>query len=235
MFNIDAGGGFARLERRLSDMPRQIPYALSLALTDVAQQVRKAEYDEALRVFDRPTKWTLNSLRVKPASKSDLTAAVYFREFAAKGTPANKYLGPQVWGGERSLKRAEIALASKGNRGFPRGTYLVPGKKMKLDKHGNVPRGTIVRILSDLQASSDTGQNRNAAKKSGKYFVGTPGGAPLGVYMRKRDRVEPMLIAVKTPKYSIRLHFGLVAETVTARELMPAFERAARRVRLTAR
>jgi len=233
MFKVDAHGGFERLERRLREKPRQIPFAAALALTETARQVKQAEYEAMPKVFDRPTPFTLNSLRVKSATKQDLTAAVFFREFAAKGTPANKYLGPEVFSGERQLKRSEVALAARGL--IPKGTYLVPGKKAPLDKYGNLTRATVVRVLSDLQASNDSTQNRNADKKRGRYFVGRPGGAPLGVYLRKESGVEPILIAVKKPNYPTRLHFGLIAETTSRRHLGLAFERAARKVMRTAR
>src|SRR3546814_8034127 len=53
------------------------------------------------------------SLYVKPATKTRLYANVYFREFASKGTPAVKYLGPEVYGGKRRVKRSEERRVGK--------------------------------------------------------------------------------------------------------------------------
>lgn len=73
----------------------QIPFAAVVAMTRTAQAVRDVQLTEMRRVFDRPTPYTMNSLFVQPATKRRPQAAVGFKEFAGKGTPAWKYLGPR--------------------------------------------------------------------------------------------------------------------------------------------
>ncbi len=230
-FKISARGDFERLAKRLGASADQVPFAAAVGLTRTAGKVKQAERDEMARVFDRPRPWTLNSLRTKPATKRDLRAEVWFREFPQS---ANKYLGPQVFSGERLLKRSEEQIARKHTAA--RGKFFVPGAKAKLDRYGNVNRGALVRIISDLQVSSDGTQNRNAENKAGKYFLGQPGKAPLGVYMRKDDGgVEPVFIAVEKPMYKRRFPFFEIGGQTAKRELLVEFERAVKQAMATRR
>lgn len=50
-------------------MRRQLPYATSVALNRTAEAVRQALVQQTQQVFDRPTPYTLNALRVARASK----------------------------------------------------------------------------------------------------------------------------------------------------------------------
>lgn len=221
-FKIAARADFEKLAKRLGATQDQVPFATALALTRTASKVKEAERAEMARVFDRPRPWTLNSLRTKSATKRDLRAEVWFREFPQS---ANKYLGPQVFSGERLLKRSEEQIARKNTAA--QGKFFVPGQRAKLDRYGNVSRGALVRIISDLQVSSDSTQNRNADKKAGRYFLGSPGKAPLGVYLRKDDGgVEPVFIAVDKPMYKKLFPFFEVGGQTARRELLTEFDRA---------
>jgi len=149
---------------------RQLPFAIAVALTRTGQVIKNAEISEMRRVFDRPTPFTLNSLMLRPATKQRQYAEVWFKDFAPKGTPAAKYLLPQVRGGSRSNKRFEGALRHGGVLG--RDEYAIPARGAPKDSYGNVRRGLYQRILSDLGSSRDASQN---SKGSGKFFVGTIG------------------------------------------------------------
>src|SRR5690606_984943 len=99
---------------------RQLPFAHSLIANRLAQQVKKNELDVVRARFDRPTRWTLNSLQLKPGNKNKPQARVWFRSFAPKGTAPDKYLQPQAFGGARGPKRMEKAMLAMG--------YLKPGQ-----------------------------------------------------------------------------------------------------------
>ena len=225
MFNVNFSRDLAKFQRTLDEAgKKQFPFAAAVALTRTAKAVHAAEIASMQDVFDRPTRFALNSLFVKPATKSRLFAHVYFREFAAKGTPAVKYLGPEVYGGKRRIKRFERALQHAGKMG--KDQAAVPGKAVKLDKYGNMRPGEITRILSALRASSDASQNRNANKRS-KYFVGAPGGAPMGVWKRKGRKlvdIEPVLIFIDIPSYQPLLPFHETAVKVSQATFPQAFK-----------
>ena len=97
---------------------KQIPFATSQALNDVAFDARKALQAQALKKLDKPTRFTINGFQVKKSTKRNLTAVVFIE---AKRW---KYLKYQVLGGTRRPKGKAIGL---------------PTSNVKLNKFGNVP------------------------------------------------------------------------------------------------
>lgn len=91
------------ITRQLGIAEKQIPFLTAYALTKTAQDIKDAEYKLIGQVFDRPTRFTLNSLFVRPATKSNLVASVEFKE-GFGSVPAWRYLGPHVDGGGRQKK-----------------------------------------------------------------------------------------------------------------------------------
>lgn len=220
---------------------RQLPFAGILAATMSARAARDGLHAEMGRVFDRPTRFTLGSLRVAPATRDDRLAVVFFRDFAEKGTPAGKYLLPQVAGGDRRPKRFENAMRNAGQLGP--GEFLVPARGYPLDAHGNLSRGLYQRILTQLRASRDAGQNETAAsgarrKRRGgsSFFMPQPGsGLPRGVYERRMGAlggIRGVMMAVGQPRYTARFDFfGVgerIARAVFPRQLFEALRRAVR-------
>src|SRR5690606_7438019 len=80
--------------------------ALNWTAADAAEEVQH----EMRKVFDRPTPYTIRGVGVWKAKPGSLVAAIGLKGAAGKGTPATKYLAPQVYGGERGMKRFEKAL-----------------------------------------------------------------------------------------------------------------------------
>ena len=162
----------ARLNSNRRD---QIPFATAKALTKSVQIARDELAVMTTKVFDRPTPYTQNAFYVRPATKAKLVASVGIKDEAPKGTPADRYLRPQIEGGGRNLKRMERALQSKGL--MPGGSYAIPGAQAPLDAYGNVPAAFIVRVLSDLQAFGEQGYTANrkgkrrGAKRTNYFFV----------------------------------------------------------------
>jgi hypothetical protein len=208
---IDASAAIARLK----DLQlRQLPFAMARALTWMAQDIAKEERRAMTQVFDRPTPGTLDSLYVLPATKQNLRAEVGIKQDRAKGVSAAKYLAPEIFGGPRRQKRSELSVSFKvGGRTI----YMVPASGMKLDAYGNVPKGTMTKILSGLKASLDPYQNRTARSArrgtTAQYFIGSPaaGRLPLGIYERRDRRIVPLFIFVRQPQYRVRLPFFDIA------------------------
>lgn len=87
----------------------KLPILTARALTETAKGL-KAEVEKKLpQVFDRPTRWTLNSVMMMSASYKDAnpSAYVWFKDISEKGTPAAEYLLAEIFGGGRRLKRYE--------------------------------------------------------------------------------------------------------------------------------
>jgi hypothetical protein len=77
---FDVRDNFPQVKRLLDAQQRQMPFAVALALTRTAQDVKRAEQAEMRGVFDRPTPFTLNSLFTKPATKQSLEARVWVKD-----------------------------------------------------------------------------------------------------------------------------------------------------------
>lgn len=216
---------------------QQLPFATSVALNRVAQKAKVAIVKEMSRVFRRPIPYTLNSVFIKASTKNNLVAEVSLKNWASKGTPAAKYLLPEIMGGSRSFKRSEMWLQNKGM--LPLGEYMAPGLGATLNSYGNMNPGQLVQVLSVLNAlpgGALTGKQWNAlAKKNGRrnapeFFVGRPGGGtlPLGVWQRTKTGVKPILIFISSPSYQSRLNFTGVIEQVYTANFQDEFNKALR-------
>lgn len=266
MVKIDVRGfDVSQVVRGLDRLQReQIPFAMALALTQTAKDVQAAEQKEMRDVFDRPTPYTLRSLFLRPATKQRLEAQVFFKDESGttgKGTPATKYLLPQVFGGLRNQKRFERALqrSAKLPPGHDQEIYAVPGEGARLDSFGNLSRGQIVQILSDLRlleqvagakqnrltraevAARRAGGDKRVRYKRAKYFIGAPGDGrlPLGVWEYIRSAfgrgIRPVLIFVSRPQYEPRFDFFDVGRRVADKEFVLNFRVALTRALATAR
>src|SRR4051794_26909518 len=78
---------------------RQVPFATAKALTATADAARIAVTRSLPHVLDRPTPFTLRSVRISPARKSDLTARVFVMDKQAE------YLAIQETGGDATPKK----------------------------------------------------------------------------------------------------------------------------------
>lgn len=233
----------AELPKLYVDVDRHMRFAASLALNRTAEQVRQAINAEMATRFDRPTPYTLRALRVRRADRDNLVAHVDFKDaVAGKGTSADRYLSPQVYGGGRAKKRSERALEAAG---MSAGRYMVPGAGATLDQYGNVSRGQIVQVLSYLQAFGESGYRANATARSRKrvaklgrseggfkkiggvqYFVsrgkdtqanGRRQPLAAGVWRKTGIHgvdVKPVFLFTEAPQYQPLLPFYEVAESV---------------------
>ncbi len=230
--------------------PRQWTYAIATALNEVAKRVKAREVEAMAETFDRPTPFTLNSLRINYARKDKLEAGVRFKD-PTKLTEREHYLLPEVYGGDRQQKRFEGLLWSRGL--LPFGKMLVPASGARKDAYGNVVRGVYSQILSQLYAQHDPIQNttrRSRARRRGRatFFMGRPGGGRLGIYervtgglaggwpgSRLSNRVVPVFLVTDPPKYRPVFPFFNIAEQTTTLTIATEFDRAVRRALETTR
>lgn len=240
MFRLDARGLREGLAELTQIEQRQIPFATAVALTETAKLIKSAVEDDMRSVFDRPTPYTMNALRLVPATKQKLEARVWIKGEADGAAPATRWLTPEVYGGPRNNKRSESLLRARGI--LPEGKFVVPGKGMKLDSYGNIGRGQLQKILSGLGAQGDRLQNstdsRRSAGNRSRYFVMRRGRAAIGIAERtgtKRDDVQMVLAFVGTPAYARALDFFEIGGRVADEQLSIQFERAFERALSTRR
>lgn len=230
--------------RALNDLQRrQVPYATSVALNRAAFLSLDDIKHEVNDSFDRPTPWIQKSARYTKATKTNLSLTFGYDVFGNKqGVTAGKVLRAQVAGGERKLKRFEIALRRKGV--LPNGMFAVPGDAADdlgmIDRFGNMKGSAIVQILSKLEAFQEMGFTANVVNKKRKrapgrdryYWVGKPGrNTPLGVWLvdekgGKRGRLRPVLVFVNSTNYEKRYDFQFAARTALLKHFDPEFDKA---------
>lgn len=226
---------FKGLRERLQTLDRlereQLPFAAALALTTTAQDVKAALVEEMASVFDRPTRFTLNSLFVEAATKDSMKARVWMKDKRQEsgGRPATEWLAPQVFGGGRDQKASEKRLSDRGL--LPAGKYIVPAKGLKLDAYGNISRGTMNKIVSGLGAQFDKYANSTTSRRSvgnlKRYFIMKKGNRPIGIGERTgkgRAGMRMVVAFASRPQYSKRFDFFEVAERVADDRLPIRFE-----------
>lgn len=171
-------------------------------------------------VFDRPTPFTQRAMLIDKATPARPIATVKIRDENEANTPA-KYLQAQIEGGSRHIKRFERWLQARNL--MPAGWFAVPGSGARLDQFGNIPGGTLNKILTQLGASPDANSNqtekskaRDARKRKrlgtrGGVFFAVPVGRPglrAGIYERVKTGfgagVKPILIFVNSATYDRR-------------------------------
>jgi len=165
---------------------KQFRYAVAQAMTDSAKAGQKAITNSMSRYIDRPTPFTQRSTYVSFANPNRMRAEVGFKQFATKGTPAGKYLSAMARGGDRSHKRSESVLRGAGAIG--RGQFIVPRREWQGDPYGNVPRGTMSMMLSQLKAyqgslsymnASNSARSQRKRAQAGQFFMSRSGRAIL--------------------------------------------------------
>lgn len=226
--DISLESNLAEWTKDLREHQREhVPFATALALTWTANDM-KAEHARLLPlVFDRPTRFTMNSLQATPATKQRQRSSVFFKE-DNRQKYGKHYLMPQVQGGSRPHKRFEYWLIKKGI--MDSDEYAVPARGVKLDAFGNISPGTIVQILSQLEAGPDATQwqTKRSKKRAGSkrivYFTPPPGsGWKRGIFRRDGRRIEPVLLFLKNVRYEVRYQFFDVSRQVAEARLPQNF------------
>lgn len=221
----------------------QVPFATSLALNRLAEKIRAGEKAVMRARFDRPTPYTMNSLYMRPATKSRLMAEVKIKDGATKAVAPVNWLAAEITGGARRQKRSEVALSSVG---IAKAWEPAPGATR--DGYGNVSRALIVKMLSALRAFGEQGYtaNRSRSKRSAKkarafdIFVGAPNGEPSGVWQRVAmahgTALKPLMwLHDELPTYRVRVPFDKIAANIYTAHAPREFERAMREALATAR
>jgi len=169
MINVDPGDAFKREFTALEQ--KNLPWATQQAVNHTAAQIKQVWARKVEEVFDRPVPLTRRAVIVKKArylrgadgTRQPEAALVYIRDEAVKGTPPAKYLLPQVYGGTRDATGLEAGLQRIA---VLFGTQrAVLGTGAPTDAYGNIQRGVVKKILSQLHAQRDPTANESPASR----------------------------------------------------------------------
>lgn len=231
---------------------RRMAAAVATGLTRTAAEAWKAGRAGLSSSINRPTPYTVRALKYVGARADRLTAHVGFDVEVRQdirgavsgytrtaGTPASNYMAPNVEGGARRQKRFELALQAKG--AMPKGWAAVPGAGARLDAFGNVSRGQIAQIISQLGTELLSGYTNTpkslagkmaAQRKAGGQFIavlpGRGGKLKPGIYQRERigRNLTPVLIYVQRTQYRKRWDFYGDMQRVVDARLQPNVQQA---------
>lgn len=229
---FETGKFFASVDRAMS---RQIPFAVARTLTQVAQRAKASTEAAMATKFDRPTPWTMKSLFYVPANKNDnpIMSRVWLMD--GMGRPGGRagqnklaVIGHQFLGGDRPRKQLEYWLQRAGLIGA--NEYVAPGERARLDRYGNISRGQVQQIMSQLRLgvdekswSSDSKRSQRKVARTGQFFFsrgpgnwfgrrswqhGRTQNLPKGVWIRDkgaRGYVLPILMVIRKPRYTQRI------------------------------
>jgi hypothetical protein len=233
---LDVKTDIALALKRLNKLDqRQFPFVVALAMNRTMRTVKTDLRVEMARVFDKPTPFTLNSMRVLAATKERLSAQVNpTQPGQTRGTPANSTLAAEIYGGRRALKSHEIKLQQVGI--LPKGMYCVPGHDAPVDQYGNMRGSYIAQMLTALINNPDSYQAPLNKKRKGKpleFFAVTAmnkqsnGRLPFGIYQRLSSKIKLVIVFVKPPAYKKRFDFYGLAERKAAEYLPIELQKAA--------
>lgn len=229
-FRVVVKGNVAEFIGSLEATHKQVVFAEMVALNRTARDAREAVRDEMKRVFDRPTRWSLNAFQIETATRSRLVATVV-QKYAAGGRAPRTWFNPNVYGEARRAKAFENALASR--LGLPIGsTFFMPGSGAKLDRYGNVSGGQLGQVLSDLGARQ-TDPNQNATDRSRKrnkrarHFVLQSRNGSVNIVVKTSKGLSVVFTAVSSaPDYAAIFQFHKVVERSAMKRYPIRFEEA---------
>ena len=206
---------------------KQLPFATSVALNNVAFDARKAINAGTKGAFHVPVKFTQNAFLVQKSKKKSLAAFVYAQDKAGKDRA--RYLRFGIAGGTRPQKGFDVffenAIPNDGT--IPAGAYFMPTSLVKTNASGNVTQATLRRISKGI-----SGDPR------GGFFIGTPrgGNRPPGIYRRSREQLFPYFIATTDrPDYTGRFDIEAIGAKVIQRNFGKHFNAALSKALSTAK
>ena len=167
---------FPEVQKALDSAAKQVPFAMATAINKTAQRVQTKLKLEMPKVFDRPTPWVINSLRIKYATKSKLTAEIAYKD-RNSAESSRSMIEPHVFGGKRHFGAMEARLRRIGV--LPDGWHAVPGGAARLDAYGNMSKGQISQVLNIVGAFTEGGYNKANDKTRAKLAKGN---AKKGTY-----------------------------------------------------
>lgn len=211
-----------------------LPEIERLTINDLAFDVLRSTGKLVDRSFSNPTPYTKRAFYVKKATRGNLVATVERK----RGQRGKHYLEVQQKGGPRPLTGLERLLVRRLKYSGIIGA-VVPTKGLRRNRYGNIPGGTLNRILSNVQAQGDRANNttansrkRSTARRRAEYFVPRDGSKlSAGVYERRGKKIRKVLaFSDAAPRYAARFPMEANGRVVVEENHAAAAARAFRRV-----
>lgn len=222
------------------EVNKQVRFAAAVALTEVAKETQKDLQVTMRQVFDRPTPWVMRGTFIRAATRARLESSVGIKDQTASKAlrTVADVLEPHFAGGSRLRKRSEQIFTRRGL--ISDTEYLVPGEGARLDAYGNIGRGQLQQILSQLSLTVDQNKTKSARSKrsvarAGRFFWSYGDRFPRGVWQGTREGIKPILIVVRKPNYRRRISLDALALKNIAEHFERKFASSFAMARATAR
>lgn len=214
----------------LNRMEKQSRFGIARAITKTAKDVERELKREMATQTDRPTPYFLKSTFVQPATKQLLMARVGLKDriFAKNGIASANRFGHHFKGGPRVPKALELYLRRAGLIGG--NEFIVPGAWVRLDAFGNMSRGQVQQIISQLRIgidplayASNSRRSKRNVQRAGRIFWARgnarDGHLKRGAYIDMRPPIglRPLLVVVRSPSYKRRFDLPQLAATTIAK------------------
>lgn len=257
---ISIRDNFPSVARTIDLIGKQAQFAAAVALTRTAKHAQSAWREQFRQHFDRPTPFVMKSIFVQPAKPQNLSAGCFLktRDFGQATQAASDYLDHHFSGGARTAKQLERRM--RAEHFLEPNEFLVPGIGARLDKYGNISRGQLTQMASQLRlrisgvdtAPTKSRRSRRNVARAGRMFWsfgrgsfgpgtfstahgGRPQNLPKGAWVEKAGKLQPVVLAVVRPLYRKRFDLvGLAGRTVK-QHFKPEFDRALRAALASAR
>lgn len=240
MIKVEIKGLDATLAN-LSGMGKQVRFAASCALNNVAFKASAEIKDEMKRTFaGGVTPWVQRAFRVEKSTRANLTAIVALRE----DQNYTKTLRHLFSGGTRQWKQVEGWLRARSL--IPAGMMAVPGDAIALDARGNIRKSRLDEMLGILGSNvrnlrilyeRDNGQNKKT-KEIG-FFIVMPGSIASrhlhpGIWRRieqggsggsYRSAVQPYIMYVRRGRWRQFISLQQIGERVARKHWQTEFNR----------
>lgn len=194
---IDVRSNIKQVTKGLNKVQKkQIPFATSKTINDVAFQARKALMAQSKKKLDRPTPFTVKGFQVVKSKKTSLTATVFIEPKRAK------YMSFQVEGGVRTPNNIAIPIPIE--------------KNMRLNKYGNMPRKKIKTLLG--KPNTFSGKPRGEGKNS-------DAAAGIWQRTNKNHKLKMLVSYEKFATYKPRFPFYKIVTGVVEKNFNKTFEK----------
>ena len=216
---IDIRADVKELTKSLNRIQRkQIPFATSKALNNVAFDVRKSLQDGLDVHLDRPTSYTKRGVQVEKSTKKNLVAKVGFRS--------------RTFGrGKGAIHQAEyMARQIKGGLRTPKGNAIpVPiVKNLNLNRYGSIRRNKINQALGN-QEKFFSGKPKNAKG------MGTGEGIWERYGGKRKPKIKMLISWNNKTNYQARFPFKNIAIRSVRNNFRKRFDAALQQAFKTAR
>jgi len=223
--------GAQAIVKSLWGVERNSRFGIARAMTKTAKSVETGLKREMREKTDRPTPFFMKSTFVAPATRQKLVARVGLKDrLASKNLiSAAERFGHHFSGGARVVKAIELHLRRAGLLGS--NEFVVPGAGAKMDRYGNMSRGQIQQIMSQLRVgldpyaySSNSPRSRRNVRKAGHIFWarGNARDSHLkrGAYIDMGPPIglRPLLVVVSSTNYQRIYDLPKLAATTIKRE-----------------